>query len=1476
LKFSIDDINNDGLVDFIFVPAEAGINDLKALINTGSDFIPLVLYEDFDNKLAESKSSNIGSNFAGTLGFTIGLYKMTITGYADIGNSISRERSSFMDINADGAIDKLWIEGADIKAKFAIPQKANILRNITTPGLGTYTLDYKKSYPDIENPESKWLLTSLILNNGFDDMGDDPQKLYYTFNYENGKYHRLERESYGFAQVYTNQLDSFEDENVYRTTLEEYNNENYIFNGIKTREVTFDANNHPLIENIYIWKKKDILTGVIVPEDEAVCFGAFYPALDSVINWYYDATSANTVTTEKIYTHGSYGNIIRYDNLNLYGTSDDDVIAIITYLPNTDLYLMNLVDELHVYDNQSTLLRKSKGDYDEYGNLIGITNFYGDTHAQTSLYYDQYGNIERIENPVDANLERMTYHYTYDEVVHSYPVIIYDYWGNEMHTTYDYALGVPLVVESHTGTTLLYTYLPDGRIETITGPNEVINNIPYTIKYEYWDEVTSNRNFWAMTKHYDSHIQGNEFITVNISDGFGRIVQSKKTSEINGNYKVVVSGNLKYDNYNRLISSSQPSTENYDQSGIIQYSVFGDLNPTITVYDVLDRLLSVTAPDGTSVSYNYQIGTDAFGLPSFITEITDQNGHATKVFNNANNLQTTILQPLDVQTTFEYSPLGELLVSTDPENNSTLYEYDMLGRLTRRVHPDANSTNYTYDPAGNIITVQTENLNAVGELIHYEYEDCRLKQISYPLNPEMNVYYEYGTAGTGNQSGRLVKQQDASGVQTFTYGNMGEIIENIHTYVVPGGEAYTFKMQWAYDSWNRLLAMKYPDGETVAYKYDKGGDLYSMKGLKAGETFKYIDKTEYDKYGRKTHIEYGNGTMSDYSYNDLTLRLDNLISKESTGLLMQNLDYLYDFVGNIKQIDNTGDYVNVNFGGVFHYSFKYDDLNRLEESYGDFSSYGNGTMDYALQMTYSSSGNIRTKRLVSQNLINGGTNTISYSRKYAYEDRPHNVSSITGKVFEWDLNGNMIRRSTPLTANNERNLCWDEENRLLSVHDSGELNNISSYLYDAGGERTWKFSGPEVLMQLNAHVVHSSAILQKTLYASPFMVMTETDYTKHYFIEGERICSKIGGGFGSADFAPTELPIDFIFGNANSIANDLRKMVRSSIACSGFSGRFRIDDELIPAYDLMDNPENMRYFYHPDHLGSSSFITNIDGKTEEHIQYLPYGEIFVQQRTKSFDSRYKFTAKELDTETDYTYFGARYYDSDLSNWISVDPILDIAPSWTPYRYGFQNPVKYIDNYGLYESRNKAERKQRRLVRKMERHGKDISRIGEVYNRNAGTGKDEDWVFQVYCEGRSKEPKNSYTKTEPTIGADKPSGVVSNDAIYNSIKKNYLRGGRSIIEQVGETSDEIANKYIAPIVPIYFLPPTVVVNSFKTIITGSDYRGIEKKGVYQRVINPVISTTGAFNMFFGSKLIDVVDAINSTYNIYHDIKEEEEK
>ncbi|MDX9697477.1 MAG: RHS repeat-associated core domain-containing protein [Bacteroidales bacterium] len=107
----------------------------------------------------------------------------------------------------------------------------------------------------------------------------------------------------------------------------------------------------------------------------------------------------------------------------------------------------------------------------------------------------------------------------------------------------------------------------------------------------------------------------------------------------------------------------------------------------------------------------------------------------------------------------------------------------------------------------------------------------------------------------------------------------------------------------------------------------------------------------------------------------------------------------------------------------------------------------------------------------------------------------------------------------------------------------------------------------------------------------------------------------------------------------------------------------------------------LRTFHHPDHLGSSSWITYNTGQPIQHLHYLPFGEDWVDQRNSSWNAPYTFSGKEKDVETGYGYFGARYYDSGLSIWLSVDPMSDKYPSMSPYNYCANNPVILVDPDG---------------------------------------------------------------------------------------------------------------------------------------------------------------------------------------------------
>jgi len=124
---------------------------------------------------------------------------------------------------------------------------------------------------------------------------------------------------------------------------------------------------------------------------------------------------------------------------------------------------------------------------------------------------------------------------------------------------------------------------------------------------------------------------------------------------------------------------------------------------------------------------------------------------------------------------------------------------------------------------------------------------------------------------------------------------------------------------------------------------------------------------------------------------------------------------------------------------------------------------------------------------------------------------------------------------------------------------------------------------------------------------------------------------------------------------------------------------FRLDK--LYFYKNAESGKMDRYFYHPDHIGSSSWINDNTGRPIQHLHYLPYGEDWIAQRNTSWTTPYTFSGKEKDVETGYGYFGARYYDSGLSIWLSVDPMSDKYPSMSPYNYCANNPVMLVDPDG---------------------------------------------------------------------------------------------------------------------------------------------------------------------------------------------------
>ena len=112
-----------------------------------------------------------------------------------------------------------------------------------------------------------------------------------------------------------------------------------------------------------------------------------------------------------------------------------------------------------------------------------------------------------------------------------------------------------------------------------------------------------------------------------------------------------------------------------------------------------------------------------------------------------------------------------------------------------------------------------------------------------------------------------------------------------------------------------------------------------------------------------------------------------------------------------------------------------------------------------------------------------------------------------------------------------------------------------------------------------------------------------------------------------------------------------------------------------------DTTKEETFFYHSDHLGSTSYITDDKANITQYDAYLPYGELLVDEHSSSEEMPYKFNGKQFDEETGLYYYGARYLNPVTSLWYGVDPMAEKYNSIGGYVYCIGNPLKNTDPDG---------------------------------------------------------------------------------------------------------------------------------------------------------------------------------------------------
>ena len=822
----------------------------------------------------------------------------------------------------------------------------------------------------------------------------------------------------------------------------------------------------------------------------------------------------------------------------------------------------------------------------------------------------------------------------------------------------------------------------------------------------------------------------------------GVVTSASKGNSAKDENVMIVSGRNVYDAFGRVAKAFYPTTEGTGSKSTFSKS-FDNVSPTVTVYDVLDRATSVTLPDNSTTTTAYTVDNGSHAL---VTTVTDALHNVQATHTNGSGKTVKSIQHSgpdgEITTTFEYDGIQRLVRVTDTEGNVTTSVYDMGDRRTEVSHPASGITSFTYDPLGNVLTKQTANMAEEGKMITYTYDYHRLTGISYPDHPENNVKYYYGGRNAShNRIGRLMMREDGTGAIEYFYGKMGEVTKTRRTLIVPNQAIATYVTQWTYDSHNRLLEMIYPDEEKVTYSYNLGGLLEKVRGEKS-YGYDYITKLGYDKFEQRSYLKYCNGAETFYTYDDRR-RLSNLAVNSGNKTIMDN-DYTFDAVSNVLSVANNASLpASGNAGGRMSHAYTYDGLYRLVSATGTYTGADSKSASYTLAMGYDNMHRIKSKsqHLTQDNVQFNGTLNVGYDLSYTYgteagkkfrlasvkdvnyrtEETPGDNNIENNHVYLYDKNGNLVYVNTGRmmkdghneVGTRERKLIWDEENRLLAVDDNGF---VSNYWYDADGERTVKTSGESDQVYVNGVFSGGSTNTAKfSLYVSPYLVANQGGrYTKHIYAGSQRIVSKVGD-FASYGSDPRR--IEYAGANTDGLSVNYKakyaaqqQVIKDNyktfdVPYNGTDNDNYADGEgfccndgsmeaavaqarkaqahaVAKSFKDPDNYENLQFFYHPDHLGSSSFITNLEGEVVQHIEYVPFGEVFIEERNSVWNTPYLFNAKEFDEETGMYYYGARYYEPRLSLWMSTDPMEEKYPDYSTYIYAAQNPIAYSDPTGM--------------------------------------------------------------------------------------------------------------------------------------------------------------------------------------------------
>ncbi len=493
-----------------------------------------------------------------------------------------------------------------------------------------------------------------------------------------------------------------------------------------------------------------------------------------------------------------------------------------------------------------------------------------------------------------------------------------------------------------------------------------------------------------------------------------------------------------------------------------------------------------------------------------------------------------------------------------------------------------------------------------------------------------------------------------------------------------------------YDSWNRVQTMTYPDGEVVTYHYNAAGQVESMTSNKQGRQSVIVDRIGYDKEGHTVYTKLGNGTETTYTYDKQRERLQAMNLTTDGQTVMENR-YRYDAVDNILGITNAANPTSLmklnkaKLGGRSSHTYEYDELNRLVHANGKAKR-----ASYDMVMSFGR----MSEPLTKVQKVGSTTTAKSYNFSYKYEDSDHPTAptQIGHDHYTYDANGNPTLVTND-SANTTREMYWNEDNRLMVLSDNGKT---SRYTYNAAGERIMKSYGTMEGVYINGApqgiTFHETDNF--TLYPASILSVNKNRFTKHYFIGDKRVASRIGTGmfnnvYGRNGSYVTAGQQDYAE-RMNQIQTQKEAYYKKVGVAPGVpteKGAYGDPENTGVGYNAVltelgnhDVPQGWIQTPHPNTTPNTNPGPPVSWNDPSNPDDPQAGYGYIPNDTTR-EETYFYHSDHLGSTSYLYYYGARYMNPITSLWYGVDPLAEKYLMTGAYVYCGDNPIVLKDPDG---------------------------------------------------------------------------------------------------------------------------------------------------------------------------------------------------